>query len=291
MPDPDSAVDSLEFRAQYVLGCFRDDAGFRNDWLVIDELNRADIDRAFGQLFTVLSGDSVELPFEDDGNQVSIEWLDKESLSAENGRSELVELFESKSRYPVTPSWRVIGTMNTYDKMSLYELSYAFMRRFSFIHVGIPNLENGAEEIRAYELLHPAAGTNYGHYWATTELLEEILAEIYLDLIGVWYRVNDTRKLGPSIVMDMFELIAGYDLTNPKRRKEALTMAITSHVFPQLEGLPKRKQRDVVKAVCKPIAEENDVEFDRIVEDATQIMPDDDILWQKARDMFEVERE
>ena len=31
-------------------------------WLVIDELNRSNFDRAFGQLFTVLSGSSVVLP-------------------------------------------------------------------------------------------------------------------------------------------------------------------------------------------------------------------------------------
>src|SRR5437763_8924588 len=32
-------------------------------WLVIDELNRSNFDRAFGQLFTVLSGQPVVLPF------------------------------------------------------------------------------------------------------------------------------------------------------------------------------------------------------------------------------------
>src|SRR3954464_6366998 len=32
-------------------------------WLVIDEMNRSNFDRAFGQLFTVLSGSAVVLPF------------------------------------------------------------------------------------------------------------------------------------------------------------------------------------------------------------------------------------
>jgi dynein-related subfamily AAA family protein len=31
----------------------------QNKWLVIDELNRSNFDRAFGQLFTVLSGQAV----------------------------------------------------------------------------------------------------------------------------------------------------------------------------------------------------------------------------------------
>src|SRR3954465_7004710 len=36
-------------------------------WLVIDELNRSNFDRAFGQLFTVLSGQPVVLPFKRKG--------------------------------------------------------------------------------------------------------------------------------------------------------------------------------------------------------------------------------
>ena len=43
-------------------------------WLVIDELNRSNFDRAFGQLFTVLSGQPVVLPFKRKGtpNPLSI---------------------------------------------------------------------------------------------------------------------------------------------------------------------------------------------------------------------------
>ena len=37
-------------------------------WLVIDEMNRSNFDRAFGQLFTVLSGQAVVLPFKRAGN-------------------------------------------------------------------------------------------------------------------------------------------------------------------------------------------------------------------------------
>ena len=50
----------LEFRDGLFLEAIRE-----GRWLVIDELNRSNFDRAFGQLFTVLSGQSVVLPYED----------------------------------------------------------------------------------------------------------------------------------------------------------------------------------------------------------------------------------
>src|SRR4051795_1094416 len=41
-------------------------------WLVIDELNRSNFDRAFGQLFTVLSGPPGVLPFERAGQSAPL---------------------------------------------------------------------------------------------------------------------------------------------------------------------------------------------------------------------------
>ena len=102
----------------------------RNHWLVIDELNRADVDKAFGELFTLLSGTNVRLPHRklDEGTY-------KEILFAHQG----TEVDPDSFVIAVPFDWRLIGTMNTFDKASLYQLSYAFMRRFAFIQVDPPN--------------------------------------------------------------------------------------------------------------------------------------------------------
>ncbi|MEZ0343134.1 AAA family ATPase [Mycobacterium sp. pV006] len=104
-------------------------------WLIIDEINRADIDKAFGPLFTVLSGGegtvgrTSVLPYTtSDGKPVTIVW------SASAGSSE--------GTYAITPSWRLIGTLNISDKASLFRLSFAFLRRFAVIDVPLPAAED-----------------------------------------------------------------------------------------------------------------------------------------------------
>ncbi|MGB6059438.1 MAG: AAA family ATPase [Microthrixaceae bacterium] len=111
-------------------------------WLVIDELNRSNFDRAFGQLFTVLSGSAVVLPFRRSG-QVRPVSLVPHGLPAPDGTDPI--------RLPA--SWRIIATMNAMDKHLLFDMSYALMRRFAFIEIGTPpeaayeQLLRGADEV------------------------------------------------------------------------------------------------------------------------------------------------
>ncbi len=112
-------------------------------WLVIDELNRSNFDRAFGQLFTVLSGSAVVLPFRRQGQIIPIS-LVPHGVEAPPGTDPI--------RLPA--SWRIIATMNAMDKHLLFDMSYALMRRFAFIEVGTPpdeaydRLLEGAEVVQ-----------------------------------------------------------------------------------------------------------------------------------------------
>jgi hypothetical protein len=79
----------------------------RPNWLIIDELNRANLDEAFGEVFTLLDMDYREdTPIDYGGSKVTL---------------------------PL--SFRIIGTMNTYDQAQLFSLGYAFRRRFAFVEV------------------------------------------------------------------------------------------------------------------------------------------------------------
>lgn len=119
--------------------------------------------------------------------------------------------------------------MNSYDKTSLYELSYAFMRRFSFIHVGAPEIPESSDE-RA-ELVQ-----SYARVWSV-----DATDEIYRDVGDLWYRVNADdggRKIGPAIVEDVLSHVADSEADRPV----ALTQAVSNYIFPQLEGVPNRQQ-------------------------------------------------
>lgn len=215
-------VDDLEFTPGIVLNRLKHDDIQRNEPIVIDELNRADIDKAFGQLFTLLSGQSVQLPYTIEGHEVEI-------LTGDDfgGSPASHEFF-------VPHAWRIFATMNTYDKASLYEMSYAFMRRFAFVRVGAPTLPDPqtGSEVDLEDLMRAFAET-----WDL-----EVDPMLLISIGQIWQRANhavEERSIGPAIIHDMLQFALGHP--NPDQRR-VLTQAVVSYVFPQLEGVRNRKQ-------------------------------------------------
>jgi len=191
MPDPNDS-GKLRFHEGIVLKSIR-----QNKWLIIDELNRADIDKAFGQLFTILSGKNVELPFENEGNSVKIiHYIGANSY-----------FDPSSSTYYIGQNWRVIGTMNTFDKNSLFTFSYAFMRRFAFIEIPIPNFI----------------------YYSNLIDVNDVISQINKDFLKKLVEVTP-RPLGPAIILELIDYI---EITNNSSKIEA----ICGTVIPQYEGL------------------------------------------------------
>jgi len=213
--------ENLSFETGQVLRRFKQDGTQENELLVIDEINRADIDKAFGQLFTLLSGQEVQLPYRQGGKEIVVKQADEDTDTP------------ASHEYIMPNSWRLLATMNTYDKTSLYELSYAFMRRFSFIHVDAPQIPEDREQRIA--LLE-----RYADAWELN--LSRPANDDILDAVSeVWYKLNggqSDRKIGPAIVRDMLNGI----INSPTRTTErAVTDAVGNYVLPQLEGSPRRE--------------------------------------------------
>ncbi len=89
-------------------------AATRGVWLVLDELNRADMDRALGGLFTALETRRLRIP----------------AVSDEPGTPSTMEI-------PIPQDFRVVATINAADRHYLFRLSDALKRRFAFVDVPV----------------------------------------------------------------------------------------------------------------------------------------------------------
>jgi 5-methylcytosine-specific restriction protein B len=173
----------------------------RWQWLVLDEFNRADGDRALGELLTLLTGRTCDTPFVlDDGRPVSI------------GP-------ESGATHPVPRSFRVIATMNTWDRTSLFRLSHALERRFAMIHVGIPG-----DAAYARLVLEQAEKPGLEPPLGAREV--ERLVRLFSSTGLFRYRV-----IGPAVALDIVKYL------RRRRSPDGLGEALMSYVLPQLEGL------------------------------------------------------
>lgn len=93
---------------------------YRGRWLVIDEFTRAPIDAAFGSLLTTLGGQRSPLMVPTDaGDEVPV---------------------------PLPQDFRIIGTLNSFDRHFLNQISEAMKRRFTFIDVLPPGRDQRAQE-------------------------------------------------------------------------------------------------------------------------------------------------
>lgn len=128
------------FLADAVIKCWNrlNDEG-KPFFLVIDEVNRANMDRAFGQAFTLLDVDHRE-----EGELVSKD--DIGSLGSENINNFIWE--DKGLRIPY--SFRIIATMNSYDRALLFKLGFALLRRFAVIPMEKIKFEENDDEFIAY---------------------------------------------------------------------------------------------------------------------------------------------
>lgn len=210
---PKEASGELEFEPGLVLRALQ-----RGRWLVVDEINRADIDKAFGPLFTLLadsadaaSGEDVVLPYR------------KADRSIRIVRGERRE--GSRSPYVVTPVWRLIGTLNARDKASLFRLSFAFLRRFALVDVPLPARDKYRELYLEWSrnLKEPARSS-------TTDAAMEL--------------AFGPRQLGPAILKDIAEFTEmGVIVTDATSRAAsyddpvvAFLTAVRLYAVPQYEG-------------------------------------------------------
>jgi len=179
-------------------------------WLVIDELNRSNFDRAFGQLFTVLSGSPVVLPFRRKGQVRPVALVP--AGVAPPAESDVIR---------VPAGWRIIATMNVFDKNLLFEMSYALMRRFAFIEVGSPSED-------AFRSLLTGRGA------------------VVLKLLPL----RGFADLGPAVFLDAAKYAARRSLDGITESR-LLYEVFYAYFLPQFEGMEERRAMKLYRCMAE----------------------------------------
>jgi 5-methylcytosine-specific restriction enzyme B len=203
--------------------------------LIIDEMNRCDIDKVIGPLFTVLSGQQTTLPYRTD-------LTDKDSQP-------YVILPRPKAgaaahEFAPGPAWRLIATINSIDKASLYQMSYALSRRFGWVYVDAPT--DLAGFIATYlASVDPALVPGVG---AACPLAE------------IWQAINAARVIGPAPIIDAIKAIRviapGGSFFGPadQAMREATLDAIDMVLLPMLDGIVLQDARNIAATVIAALA-------------------------------------
>lgn len=186
--------------------------------LIIDELNRCDIDKVIGPLFTVLSGQQTTLPYRtelDDTESPQYVILPNPKAGAE------------EHEFAPGPGWRLIATINSIDKASLYQMSYALSRRFGWVYVDAPR--DLAGFVREY----------LAHIGAPTAAADDAPCP----LAALWAAINNVRVIGPAPIIDAIKAIRILDPAanffgpaNDAMRSAALD-ALDMVLLPMLDGI------------------------------------------------------
>ena len=105
----------------------------QGNWLILDELNRCEIDKVFGDLFTALGSDSSEV------ERVINLWYQKD---------------QNKKMIYIPNRFRIIGAMNNVDKNFVNDISQGLSRRFTFIDILPPEEKYFMTEAQNAKKLH-----------------------------------------------------------------------------------------------------------------------------------------
>jgi AAA domain (dynein-related subfamily) len=187
----------------------------RPHYLIIDEFNRANQDRAFGQLFTLL------------------EYRDQPLLPGERlGR--VAELY-------LPNAFRIIGTMNSDDRNNLFEVGMALRRRFSLIEIPLPDPQMEqkflpkAVKARLPEIKLTASGE------FEKPNLQNALRILTAFAAAVRPKPNTPdskgKPLGTAFLIECLVFCAVADRFYPNPA-DALEDAIIADILPQLERSP-----------------------------------------------------
>jgi len=177
-------------------------------WIVLDEVNRVNIDVVLGEIFTamdmehrmsvkILGEDLLEtaLDYLDGSVEVVAKRLDMSVDRVRNAFNDLKRFFEWFGGVSLPFSYRFIATMNIYDRAQLYRLGHAFVRRFAYIYMSPP-----------YE--------SYSVSWSTDQEKELLRNEVSKNVYTLLTSVNSevVKQASRELKMNRYVVEVGKDM-------------------------------------------------------------------------------
>lgn len=187
-------------------------------WLLIDEFNRADINKAFGEMFLAIEDKHIPLSDEE------MKLVGKDSIE-------------------IPESFRMIGTMNDYDKnLLLTELSYGLITRFAFVDIE-PDKKKEKESVKK-QIINGKLGIEEKD-WENCK--KEI--DSYFGFVEKIRQIP--RMIGVRTTIDVLRYVIYSSITNSGKasdNKEFLDEALCDYLLPQFDRLDKKTIVETEKA-------------------------------------------
>lgn len=185
-------------------------------WLIVDELNRADVDKAFGDLFTALESGQLRVPRSGTDSSILI---------------------------PLPRDFRMIATLNSRDRHFPFTLSDALKRRFAFLEIEPPD-DVAAE--RAIVLERTLAALDASGLQPSSPRLKVALDALY----PVYQLFRAFQPLGTAPLLAALRYVGAVGVVDQRAMTEALQDAALAEILPQLEGL-RRLPLQVLAALIR----------------------------------------
>lgn len=173
--------------------------------LILDEINRTQIDTALGIFFTFLEMEH------------RIQNIDKIKEVIEKETNEKIDIEKLKDRLEF---FRVIGTLNVYDKTFLFKLGDALRRRFVFINIGTS--KEKIEFIRK----------NFKTFLDCINFDgdEDIAKRIF----SIFEKINEKKELGIGVLKEFLSFSLNYE-----DEKESIEKSLIHTILHFFENDPK----------------------------------------------------
>jgi len=185
-------------------------------WLLLDEMNRGDINKYLSSLITSLE------PIKD--NLKEKDFIEKYKISIKTP-SGIVDV-------PIPKRFRIIGTINTFDKNLLYKFPSAIKgRRFTFIPIGIPRNYK-----RERKIIFSIVKQEYNvSQWKDIIIMGKLI--YYIQEIIINLR-NRKFEIGTSIFLDIVRYVYTAYIFYPKENLyRFIDSSISVKIIPMIQDI------------------------------------------------------